>query len=329
MRLFWKDHAPLILVFSVQMLLIPFIYWLAGNRQWLLALYSLLLSSTLLLLYLLYRWLTLKKFYRQLSDVPQSLEQALDSPGEAPLADALNGTLQANFRLYREELYRYEKRMEQHTAFINRWVHQMKTPLSVIQLTMQDREDSGADSIQEEVDRLKQGLDMVLHTSRLDNFQHDFHVKVIGLRSVVNQAVAENRRLFIRNQIRPAIQVNEQTFVYSDEKWLVFVIGQLAINAVKYSAGVGDEVVFASYLRGTSTVLEIKDRGIGIAKEDRRRVFEPYFTGQQGRNYKESTGMGLYLVREVCGRLGHQVELESESGEGTTVRLVFRREGPV
>ena len=73
-------------------------------------------------------------------------------------------------------------------------------------------------------------------------------------------------------------------------------------------------------------VLEITDRGIGIPKSDMKRVFDPFYTGENGRKLKESTGMGLYLVKEVVHKMNHQIELESEQGKGTTVRLIFRGE---
>ncbi|MDR6224467.1 signal transduction histidine kinase [Desmospora profundinema] len=119
------------------------------------------------------------------------------------------------------------------------------------------------------------------------------------------------------------MRVKETATVESDAKWLTFMVNQLVTNAVKYSSGTGETVTFSSYHRGKNQVLEIRDHGVGIPKQDRDRVFDPYYTGENGRRFSESTGMGLYLVREVCERLGHGVELDSEKGKGTTVRLVF------
>ncbi|MMZ57297.1 Sensor histidine kinase GraS [compost metagenome] len=107
------------------------------------------------------------------------------------------------------------------------------------------------------------------------------------------------------------------------------MINQILINAANYTADAGKNVFIRAYERETSTVLEIRDQGIGIVKEDLKRVFNPYFTGERGRQYHESTGMGLYLVREVCDRLGHKVELDSEPGVGTVVRLIFGKDGPL
>lgn len=158
----------------------------------------------------------------------------------------------------------------------------------------------------------------------VDRFEDDFQVEVLLLRKTVSEAVSENRRLFIRRGIQADIQVDEEIFVYSDAKWLRFMLTQILTNAVNYTSGTNKTVTVSSTQIGTDTILNITDQGIGISPEDLRRVFNPYFTGERGRQYHESTGMGLYLVHEICNRLGHKVELHSRPGEGTTIRLTFR-----
>lgn len=324
MRLFWKDHIPLLLFYFVQIVLVSLVYWLTGeDRPFSIVMYGALLSAAVLAVYLSYRYFSQKEFYTQLNNPLSWGRETLQPLGESPIPDAVSRLLSQSEQGYQEELRRYRSCMEQHVVFINRWVHQMKTPLSVIQLTVQELESPAADGIMEELDRLRKGLEMVIYTSRLERFEHDFIVEIVSLQKVVNQAVAENRRLFIRKGITPNIQLNESCSVYSDQKWLQFMVGQILINAVNYTEGSGKNVFIHVYERGTSTVLEIRDEGIGIAKEDLNRVFKPYYTGERGRQYHESTGMGLYLVQEICNRLGHRVELDSELRVGTIVRLIF------
>ncbi|MFH5186908.1 sensor histidine kinase [Paenibacillus sp. TAB 01] len=326
MRLFWKGQLPLLLFYSLQMALVPLLYWLTGEgRPFAIVAYGLLLSTVILSGYLLYRYAVYRELYRRLSGSAAELNELIQPLGDAPLPEAAHELLQSYYRQVQEMLNRHHSRQEQHITFINRWVHQMKTPLSVIQLTVQELDEPAADSILEELDRLQKGLEMVLYTSRLDNFEHDFTLAPVSLLGVVRDAVADNRKLFIRKRVFPDIRVDEDSSVYTDKKWLRFMLGQLITNAVNYSAGVGRTVTFSSLAREEAVLLEIRDEGIGINKEDLRRVFQPYYTGFRGRQYKESTGMGLYLVKEVADRLGHQVELESQPGQGTTVRLVFPR----
>jgi OmpR family two-component system sensor histidine kinase YxdK len=301
------------------------LYWLSGeNRPLSIVLYGMLISSAVLLLYLCYRYVQHRRLYTLLSK-----QQPMDSVighlplGEAPLPEAANELLQAIDRQYQEQLNGHVTRMDQHIVFMNRWVHQMKTPLSVIQLTLQDLEEESARSIQEELERLRKGLEMVIYTSRLDRFEEDFQVEALLLRKAVSEVVSENRRLFIRRGIHADIRVDGELAVYSDAKWLMFMLNQILTNAVNYTSGSGKTVIITAERQGFDTVLQISDQGIGISPEDLKRVFNPYFTGERGRQYHESTGMGLYLVREICRRLGHQVDLQSRIGEGTTVQIMF------
>lgn len=325
MKLFWKDQVPLLLFYLLQMLLVPVLYWLAGeHRPIAIVLYGMALSSVILLLYLGFRYIKHYRLFAKLSSPVPMVEYHSIPLGDAPLPEAVYEHLQIIERKYQEQLNVHVSRMDQHIVFINRWVHQMKTPLSVIQLTLPELEEEVASSIQEELERLRKGLEMVIYTSRLDRFEDDFQVEVLLLRKAVSEAVSENRRLFIRRGIQADIQVDEEIFVYSDAKWLRFMLTQILTNAVNYTSGTGKTVTVSSTQIGTDTVLNITDQGIGISPEDLRRVFNPYFTGERGRQYHESTGMGLYLVHEICNRLGHKVELNSRPGEGTTILLTFR-----
>ncbi|GED17462.1 sensor histidine kinase [Aneurinibacillus migulanus] len=330
MKLFWKEHIPLLLFYILQMALVPLLYWLTGEgRPFAIVFYGILLSTSILAVYLGYRYLSQRTLYKQLNSPPALEGEALQPMGETPLAEAVYKLFGHYDRHYQEEGHRERSRMDQHIVFINRWVHQMKTPLSVIQLMVQELEDTAADSVREELERLRKGLEMVIYTSRLERFEQDFMIKPTALQLVVNQTLAENRQLFIRKGITPKIQLEGDWKVSTDPKWLQFMINQILINAANYTADTGKNVFIRAYEQEASTVLEIRDQGIGIVKEDLKRVFNPYFTGERGRQYHESTGMGLYLVREVCDRLGHKVELDSEPGVGTVVRLIFGKDGPL
>lgn len=323
MRLFWRAHVPLISIYLIQMLLIPFIYWLAGYQDLSIALYSILLSSSFLIGYLIYRYLSLQPVYDRLTKPLQTLDESIQTMGTNPLSEAFHDVLQSQFQLYQNQAHHLQNKFRNHITFLNQWVHQMKTPLSVIHLTIQDEDDPIFHSIQEELDRLRKGLETILYSSRLEQFEHDFHVKPLLLQDVVRTVIFHNKRLFIRNQVYPDIQIEEGIKVYSDEKWLLFMLDQLITNAVRYASGSRTKIEFTSRSQRNQIVLQVKDHGIGIPKEDMRRVFEPYFTGKHGREYSESTGMGLHFVREICKRLDHQVELESEVGVGTVAKVIF------
>jgi signal transduction histidine kinase len=328
MKLFLRDHVPLMLFSLVQMILVPLLYALSGERRSLgVMMYGVLLSVVGMALYLAYRYLSHRALYRELSAEAQTAEAPLSTPplGDVPLSEAVSLYNERLRRSYSEQLYASESRMEQHLVFVNRWVHQMKTPLSVIQLTLPELDDAPADSIRAEVERIRRGLEMVLYTARLERFEADFAVKPLLLREAVSKAVVDSRRFFIRSGITPELQIDPALAVYTDGKWFRFILDQLLTNAVNYSGASGKKVTISAGTEGEWVRLTIRDEGIGIRREDIGRVFQPYFTGERGRDYRESTGMGLYLVREIAERLEHRVELESTLGEGTAVTLHLRR----
>ena len=230
--------------------------------------------------------------------------------------------MKRQYRIYINELDRQETRRNDHLTFINQWVHQMKTPLSVIELITQENDDEHLESIREETDKLEKGLEMVLYAARLEMFEQDFHVEPVSLKVVIEEAIRENKRFFIKNHVYPEVHVSS-TMVESDEKWLEFIFNQLITNAVKYSTGKGHKVVITETKDRLETIVTVQDYGVGIPKTDLKRVFNPFFTGENGRNYRESTGMGLYLVKEVCEKLDHKIELTSIQGEGTSVQIRF------
>lgn len=323
MKLFLREQIPLLVMFLIQMLLIPTLYYVNGDHDLDIFVYSLILSSLLLLFYLGFRYFTLWNLYQRLSQPLATLDQSIQNTGYAPLAEALNEVLQSQYYHYQTEIHDVQRRLEDHVTFLHQWVHQMKTPVSVIQLTMEEEADPVFDQIQEEVDRLQKGLELVMYSSRLEQFQHDFQVKKVKLKQLAQEVVSEHKRFFIRKNLFPMVEIETETAVYTDEKWLTFLLGQLVINAIRYTTEVGKKVRISGHLQGDQVVLEVRDQGVGIPIQDQKRVWEPYYTGQNGRKFSESTGMGLYLVSKVCKQLGHQVELESTVGEGTAVRILF------
>ena len=322
---FWRDHRSLLLLNGLQLGLMTLICWLAGFHDLPLILYVLLLCAVTMGCYLLYRYIRLLPFYQRLNGVLPSFDEATLSHGTTPLGEALTDLLQAQYRFYQERLFRYQRLQEMHATFTNIWVHQMKTPLSVISLTTQDEDDPRFVSIREEAGQLQQGLEMTLYTARLQAFASDFHVEQIALRKVINEIISKNKRFFIQHAVYPEVQVDPTILVFSDYKWLACIIDQLVINAIKYSAGRHSKVSLLAQIQGDQVTLTVRDRGVGIPEVDLPRIFDPYFTGENGRTHRQSTGMGLYLVHEACQQLEHHIAVESHVDVGTSIHLTFFR----
>ncbi|MEH7331415.1 sensor histidine kinase [Neobacillus drentensis] len=323
MKLFFREQILLIIFYLLQLLVISFIYWLDGYRNLMISLYAAFLSGFLLIGYLFIRYMTNRSFYQRLEKPLTSMEDFSGDLQPSPLAEGLQRLLKSQFRLYKTDLHNYKYKLEGHIQFINQWVHQMKTPLSVIHLMIQDEDDPRFTAIGDELDRLKKGLEMVLYTARLDTFDRDFYVETLDLQKVVRTVTSSQKRLFIRSRVFPNFQFEGNLSVATDEKWLSFVLTQLITNAVRYTVEEGRKIYFHGYQRGINVVLEVRDEGVGIPSSDLPRIFDPYFTGQNGRNFQESTGMGLYLVKQICEKLGHRIEIESTLNEGTIVRIII------
>lgn len=249
---------------------------------------------------------------------------------------AFRDALYENYREYVNDLIKYQERQKQHHHFMNQWVHSMKTPVSVINLLIQQsNETSSLDeakkllrSIGEENERLAHGLEMVLHTARLEEFELDVSLKRVDLVDLVRTVINEHKKEMIRYAIFPRIECDhDEVFVETDRKWMAFVLNQVTGNAIKYSEkGANRRIIYAITKTGSTCILSVTDEGVGIPKQDRRRIFDPFFTGENRRTGAESTGMGLYLANEVCSRLGHRLSVDSEEGGGTTVTMTFSGE---
>jgi len=185
------------------------------------------------------------------------------------------------------------------------WAHQIKTPIAAMHLLLQTNEHELDMQLKSELFKIEQYVEMVLSYLRLDSKSTDFVIKQYSLNNIIKQAIRKYAYFFIQKQISLDLTETDCT-VFTDEKWLLFVIEQVLSNALKYTSQ-GKISIYCD----TDKTLIIKDTGIGIAAEDLPRVFEKGFTGYNGRNDKKSTGIGLYLSKRIFNKLGHTIVIES------------------
>ncbi len=195
------------------------------------------------------------------------------------------------------------------------WAHQIKTPIAAMRLSLQGAETPQSRELSEDLQRIEQYVEMVLCYLRLDSESSDFLIKKYDLDGIIRQAVRKFSSQFIRRKIKLVYEPVGVT-VLTDEKWLLFVLEQVLSNALKYTKSGEIEIT----LEEPKTVC-IRDTGIGIAPEDINRIFEKGYTGYNGRTDKKASGIGLYLCRQICGKLGHKITAQSRVGEGTEIRI--------
>ena len=224
--------------------------------------------------------------------------------------------LEVLFRDRQALVSRSDQERREMVEYYTLWAHQIKTPIAAMGLLLQDDDTDRGRELAAELFKVEQYVEMVLQYLRLGSDSTDYLIREVPLEPIVRRAARKYAQLFIRSRVSLDLQPISLE-VLTDEKWLGFVVEQVLSNAVKYAPG-GTVAVFAE-----GEDLVIRDNGIGIAPEDLPRVFENGYTGCNGRTDRRSTGIGLYLCREVCRRLGHAISITSRIGEGTQVRIAL------
>ncbi len=247
-------------------------------------------------------------------------------------------------RSYPEKLYRelvgaaeeeawdviseYDAKKRDIDDYYTMWTHQIKTPIAALRLLLQDEKQP-----LEELFKIEQYAEMALHYARLDSLSSDFLFKTQNIEAIVKQAVKKYSILFIGSGLQFSLE-NFSAQAVTDEKWLAFVVEQLLSNAIKYTPdgqiriyGLDDgkTEIQEHDAHKEAAYLVIEDSGIGIREEDLPRIFERGFTGYNGRFDGKSTGIGLYLCKQILDRLSHTIQVESRVGKGTKVILGFAR----
>ncbi|MGN0651113.1 MAG: sensor histidine kinase [Oscillospiraceae bacterium] len=217
------------------------------------------------------------------------------------------------------------------TDYYSMWVHQIKTPISAMKLLLEPGAGITAEQrevLRAELFKIEQYVEMVLYYVRLGSETTDYVIKQYKLNSIVKRCVRRYAQLFINKRISVELNIPDIT-VLTDEKWLGYAIEQILSNAVKYTKQGGKIEIFTE-----NDALIIRDNGIGISPEELPRITEKGFTGANGRRFSESalnggrhsTGLGLYLCGKILPKLSHTLDISSELGKGTTVRIGIAKE---
>ncbi len=326
MKLFMKDNIGYISIYFISILLTLGYLYLIESVKVQECLYILFFNTFILVCFLVYRYYKNKEVYKFLEDGIKELDEAFIDLGNSLLGENISNILKKEHSLCETEIIKCNNIHDEHLTFINQWVHQMKTPLSTIQLLIQEYEgEEPVESMKVEVDKLNKGLNMAMYFARLDSFRKDFVVEKFSLHNLVLSKVNEEKQMFIKSRIVPKIQIDKSIEVNSDAKWIKFILEQLIVNGLKYSKGHGKELIIKAYENKDNIKLTISDQGIGIPKKDIKRVFDPFFTGENGRRFGESTGMGLYIAKKVCDYLSHDIVIDSKVSEGTNITIIFNK----
>lgn len=282
---------------------------------------------------LAYMVLNYIKWSRYINDIRRVLEEldkkyllpeVIDEPNFL-LGEEINDVLRELSKSMHENVKHYRTEQEEYREYIEMWIHEIKTPIASSRLVIENNYNDVTRKIDYQIDRIDNFIEQVLYYTRSDEVSKDYIIKELELDSIVKKVVKKNYRDFISKKIKLEIEEIKET-IYSDSKWVEFIVNQILVNSVKYTKEKEGVIKISANSQGNSVVLIIEDNGVGIIERDLDRIFEKGFTGENGRRFGKSTGIGLYLCKRLCDKLGLGLKLESKLNKGTKVRVIFPRD---
>lgn len=226
---------------------------------------------------------------------------------------------------YIEELKEYKLSLKSFKEYIELWIHEVKIPISSLILMTHNSKENLPKKYTTQINRLDNYIDQVLYYVRSNNSEEDYLIKEVSLSKIINAVALKNKDDLLENNIEFIVKAKEEK-VLTDEKWLEFILNQIINNSTKYKRNIKNpkiEIVVEE--NSTQVTLTITDNGIGIPQNDLPKVFNKSFTGTNGRKTSKSTGLGLYITKNLLKKLGHKVGIESSVNEYTKVTITFSK----
>lgn len=234
---------------------------------------------------------------------------------EEKLKNQIQELEEANLNL-RNDFLAKEKELQEYFLI---WIHQIKTPITAGKLICDsDIENENVKNIKKELIYIEDYTNMALSYLKMANHNTDMDISLVNLDDIIRPLIKKYAILFISNNIKLEYK-KLNVKVITDSKWCMVVIEQLLSNAIKYTKNGIVSITFNE----KENYLEIKDNGIGIKESDLPKIFDKGYSGFNGRQNQKSTGIGLFLVKQILDKLGQKVKLESKLGEGTSVKVYF------
>ncbi len=274
----------------------------------------------------LFEYMRMKRYYDEVFRIYERLEEKTLLADMIERPDFYEGEvfydlLVAASKDMNDKIGLLKQQQKDYLEYIELWVHEIKTPLAGMQLYFKNHKTEDRFELQEQLARIENDVEQVLFYARSSNFNQDFIIEKASLEELIKTVIKENALILIQSHAQIDMQkVSGQ--VYTDSKWLRYIIKQIIENAVKYRKE-SLAITFSTVQEDSKLSLLIKDNGMGIKESDIQQVFKKGYTGTLGRQCQKSTGMGLYISEKLCTKLGIHIRIESLENMGTTVILEF------
>lgn len=323
MKLFIKDQFPLICLYLLTFIGLFILYdWLDGFNH--LKVYFVFLSIVLLLGFLFYRYFAQRNIYKQLSSDPKTLEDIVIHNTHSVLEEAYAKHNLHALKLYHKEINTLKNKQKDYQMIINHWVHELKTPVSVISMLAQINEgDENFVKVKQEVNRIDYNLSQILMYLRTEEFSTSLKIDYVSLKEVTKEVINDLKDFFIAKSVYPNVSVSEDIWIHTDKKWLKIALYQIINNAIKYSEK-GQKVYIDLVKNESVASINITNYGIGIQKSDIKGIFDLFYIGENGKQNGESSGMGLYIVKKILEMLNYECNVVSRINDKTTFSILFK-----
>ena len=281
-------------------------------------------------LYIIYDFNRRKKFYNKLLndldllDKKYLITEMIDKP-DFYEGEIFYDALYEIDKSMAEKIKEYSLSIQDFKEYIEMWIHEVKLPLASLNLIVHNHKELSDKKITEQLKRLDDDIEQVLYYVRSENAEKDYLIKETEIAKVISNVAIKNKDILLENNIDFEVEVGN-TKVLTDSKWLEFIINQIVSNSIKYIRNDVEHLIkITTEENNKNIILKIYDNGIGISKSDIPKVFDKTFTGNNGRKIETSTGMGLYISKQLCKKLGHKITVDSKENEYTEVSIFFNK----
>lgn len=324
-----KDKLYAVFLSSISLVIILLIFFAFKIDKEVTISIILILIILLILLFLI-DYLRKKKFYTDLLSNILSLDKGYLVLETITKPEFYEGKLlyQALYDINKsmnENVKIIEEQWNDFKQYVEMWIHEVKIPLATLVLMSNNHKDKFDKKSQAQLKRLEDYVDQVLYYVRSENAEKDYLIKEIDLSKVIKNVGLKNMDDLLENKIDYNVD-NIHIKVLTDSKWLEFILGQIVNNSIKYKRNINNSYIkiFVKDERDKATLI-VEDNGIGIKKSDLKQVFNKSFTGENGRIKSKSTGMGLFIAKNMCEKLGHKIKIESQENKYTRVYIIFAK----
>ncbi len=277
----------------------------------------------LLIVYLFCDYYFQKKKYMQITDLVDALDEKYFISEIIPKSSNVENkayiyALKRATKSMNDKISKLEQENLDYREYIESFAHEIKTPISALSLSFDNSKDKIS---KKELDKIDMYVDQILYYALSENPEKDYFIKELDLSDIVHKVLLKYRVYILDEKI--SVQVsNLDKKIYTDEKWLIFIVSQVIQNSIKYMNKKEKKIEIEAIENKDNVILSIKDNGCGIKDSDLVRVFEKGFTGSD-RTKSKSTGIGLYLSKKICNKLGLEINIYSKYKEWTKLEIIY------